>query len=172
MSKLDFVDLFGTDGTVAAEGKLLTFLALITNLQSYENSDDAYDNLALYILEAAEGDDDLACHRYLIATGIQYLAQQAQSAPAMEAAAATYISELLIRILQSEEPNKVFKRTKPTAGPKQYPKLDLILAVALPETRRRNRLVEIKNRLADRTISRRERASLNTELEMMGRFLQ
>lgn len=164
MEKLDFVDLF--DAEVIGENSMLTFLSFLVHFQMSESPDDASDYLAGCILEAAESDDDFGCHKFLIATGTQYLANQAQSAPALEAAAAAYIGQLLVRILQSEEPNKVFKRTKTTAGPKQLPKLTQILAVALPEIRRRHRLKEVNNELADSTLSRRKRASLNTELEM------
>ena len=163
MENLDFVELFGSENS--DENTILTFLALIANLQPDVSPDHAFDYLAEYVLEAAENDDDLVCHKYLIATGTQYLADQAQNAPAMEAAAAAYIGQLLIRILQSEEPNKVFKRTKPTAGPKRLSRLTLMTAVALPETRRRRRLLELKNRLADNTLSRRERASLSNKHE-------
>jgi hypothetical protein len=71
-----------------------------------------------------------------------------------EKKACLYLVNLLQKMVQNEEPNKIFKWTKTDPGPRKTPAFMPLVTVAIPETRRRAKQSHIRNALAAKNITR------------------
>ncbi len=144
---------------------LLPYMSEVLNPTGEPASETRH--VADYLREEAETKDDRVCHDMLVWVAVHCLrelvTEQSRKENGLvdfEEKACLYLVELLQKIVQNEEPNKVFKWAKTGAGPRRTPDFIPLMAVAIPETRRRTKQVQIRDALAAKNISRRERANL------------
>lgn len=144
---------------------LLPYMAEILNPTGQPTSETKH--VADYLREEAESKDDRVCHEMLVAVAVHCLSElvteQSKREDGMvdfEKKACLYLVNLLQKIVQNEEPNKIFKWTKTDAGPRKTPAFIPLVTVAIPEARRRAKQSHIRNALAAKNITRRERANL------------
>ena len=126
--------------------------------------DDRLPSLESDLVKAVKQDGNQECLQNLTFLAIHDLCKNPSMSGRPNTAATNYIIELLERVYRGEEPNQVFRRNKRTRGPNVIPKHEVLLNVAIPESRRRKRKEKIQNQLKTKSLSRRERDDLEEEL--------
>ena len=139
------------------------WMVLLPYIAKDLGTDDRLDDLDPYLIRAVETDQNQECMQYLLFFAIHTFCQNLSESGWSDDGATKYVIELLYKIYCGEEPNKVFKWEKPTQGPRPKSKHEPLLNVAIPELLRKNRKRELKDRLKEPELSRRERAKLMEE---------
>lgn len=166
---------YGIDLEDPAKNAGLPFLKFLAQFDDSEEGSNFDKEWAKYLVEGAENNNDVYCHRLLIAVGTQWIINHHQhrkfdditNNTELESATLDYLGNLLLRIMCFEEPNKVFKWTKYGKGRKENVEFIEIFCVALPELRRKDRLRKVRAMLKEPKITRRQRQKLSTKEKML-----
>lgn len=162
---------YGLDPDNLAKSAGVPFLKFWAQFDKSDETINVDEAWVRYLVDGAENKNDIYCQRLLVFVGTQWLANYGVLGDAkgptknavLEDAALPYLARLLLRIVDFQEPNKVFGWTKKGKGRKQNPDFFEIFCVALPELRRKHRLQRLRASLKDPEIPRRTLQKLSAE---------